>query len=210
MEVGELSRAIGQPWSRLWPKVRKLEERKDVGRALSADEQKALLDGLQNRRTPHISTLVPLLLLTGMRAGEALSLIWGRVDLMDKTLRVGRAKTSNGTGRVIPINDDLGSVLAAHRTWFIEKFGVPRPEHYLFPWGKGVPSDPTRHITDITWAWDRLRAPIRVSSAACMTSGIVPTSRSCRLFEGATRLARGGYPLDSGNPYRLWFGLGLS
>ena len=35
MEVGELSRAIGQPWSLLWPKVRKLEERKDVGRALS-------------------------------------------------------------------------------------------------------------------------------------------------------------------------------
>ena len=32
MEVGELSRAIGQPWSLLWPKVRKLEERKDVGR----------------------------------------------------------------------------------------------------------------------------------------------------------------------------------
>ena len=33
MEVGELSRAIGQPWSLLWPKVSKLEERKDVGRA---------------------------------------------------------------------------------------------------------------------------------------------------------------------------------
>jgi len=32
MEIGELSRAIGQPWSLLWPKVRKLEERKDVGR----------------------------------------------------------------------------------------------------------------------------------------------------------------------------------
>jgi len=31
MELGELSRAIGQPWSILWPKVRKLEERKDAG-----------------------------------------------------------------------------------------------------------------------------------------------------------------------------------
>ena len=30
MECGELSRAMGTPWSILWPKVRKLEERKDV------------------------------------------------------------------------------------------------------------------------------------------------------------------------------------
>jgi hypothetical protein len=33
MELGELSRAIGQKWSVIWPKVRKLEERKDVGKA---------------------------------------------------------------------------------------------------------------------------------------------------------------------------------
>ena len=156
MEIGELSRAIGQPWSLLWPKVRKLEERKDVGRALSTAEQKALLDGLSNRRTPHLSTLIPLLLLTGMRAGEALSLAWGRVDLMGKTLTVGRAKTANGTGRMIPINDDLAAILAAHCSWFVEKFGEPRPEHYLFPWGKPVPSDPTRHATDITWGWGQI------------------------------------------------------
>ena len=104
----------------LWPKVRQLEERKDVGRALSAEEQKALLDGLKDRRTPHLPTLIPLLLLTGMRAGEALSLTWGQVDLMGKTLTVGRAKTANGTGRIIPINDDLASILAAHRAWFVK------------------------------------------------------------------------------------------
>jgi integrase len=112
MEVGELSRAIGHPWSQLWPKVRKLEERKNVGRALSSEDQHTLLDGLKDRRTPHLATLVPLLLLTGMRAGEALSLTWGQVDLIDRTLTVGRAKTSNGTGRTIPINDELGGILA--------------------------------------------------------------------------------------------------
>jgi len=183
MEIGELSRAIGQPWSLLWPKVRKLEERKDVGRALSPAEQNALLDGLQNRRTPHLATLIPLLLLTGMRAGEALSLTWGQIDLMGKSLAVGRAKTANGTGRVIPINDDLASVLAAHRAWFVEKFGEPQPEHYLFPWGKPVPSDPARHATDITWGWDQLRAA---------------TGVSCRLHDlrhtFATRLAEDGTP----------------
>ncbi len=163
MEIGELSRAIGRTWRELWPRVKRLEERKDVGRALSADEQRALLDGLKNRRTPHLGTLIPLLLLTGMRAGEALSLAWGQINLMDKTLRVGRAKTANGTGRTIPINEDLASILAAHRAWFVEEFGNPLPSHHLFPWGKPVPSDPTHHATDITWGWDELRKDTKVS-----------------------------------------------
>jgi hypothetical protein len=42
MELGELSRAIGHPWSILWPRVGKLEERKDVGRALFPEEQRRL------------------------------------------------------------------------------------------------------------------------------------------------------------------------
>jgi len=102
MELGELSRAMGQPWRILWPRVRKLEERKDVGRALSPDEQEKLLAGLEDRDTRHLQTLIPLLLLTGMRSGEALSLTWMQVDLMAKTITVGRAKSSNGTGRAIP------------------------------------------------------------------------------------------------------------
>ena len=181
MELGELSRAMGQPWSLLWPKVRKLEERKDVGRALSPPEQRHLLEGLKDRRTPHLPTLIPMLLLTGMRAGEALSLTWGQVDLIGMTLTVGRAKTSNGTGRMIPINEDLGSILARHRAWFVDHFGEPRTEQHLFPWGKPVPSDPSRHATDITWGWDQLRKD---------------TGVSCRLHDlrhtFATRLAENG------------------
>jgi len=157
MELGELSRAMGHPWSLLWPKVKKLEERKNVGRALASEEQHKLLDGLKDRRTPHLSTLIPLLLLTGMRAGEALSLTWGQVDLIDKAITVGRAKTSNGTGRVIPINGELETVLATHRAWFVDAFGEALTEHHLFPWGKPRPCDPSRHATDITWGWDELR-----------------------------------------------------
>jgi integrase len=181
MEIGELSRAIGQPWSLLWPKVRRLEERKDVGRALSADEQKALLDGLGDCHTPHLPTVIPLLMLTGMRAGEALSLTWSQVDLMGKTLTVGRAKTSSGTGRGIPINDDLASVLAAHRTQFVKAFGEPNSAHYLFAWGSPLPTDPTRPVSDLKHGWESLRKRAGVS---------------CRLHDlrhtFATRLAENG------------------
>ncbi|HEY6345904.1 MAG TPA: site-specific integrase, partial [Bryobacteraceae bacterium] len=181
MELGELSRAIGQPWSLLWPKVRKLEERKDVGRALSPAEQKGLLDFLRDSPSPNLRTLIPALLLTGMRAGEGFSLTWAQVDLMGKTLSVGRAKTSSGTGRVIPINDDLASILGAHRVWFEDRFGEPKPEHFLFAWGSPLPADPTRPITDVKHAWETLRKHEGVS---------------CRLHDlrhtFATRLAEAG------------------
>jgi integrase len=118
-----------------------------------------------------------------MRPGEALSLRWGQVDLITKTITVGRAKSSNGTGRTIPFNDELASILASHRGWFVERFGEPKPGQYLFPWGKPLPSDPTRHATDITWGWDQLRKA---------------TGVSCRLHDFrhtfATRLAEAGVP----------------
>ncbi len=181
MEVGELSRAIGRTWRELWPRVKKLEERKDVGRALSAEEQKRLLDSVQKYSTPHLRTLIPLLLLTGMRAGEAMSLTWGQVDLMNRALRVGRAKSANGTGRVIPINDDLATTLAAHYARFNEDFGEPLPEHYVFPWGSPLPTDPSRPVSDVKHGWETVRDLAKVS---------------CRLHDlrhtFATRLAENG------------------
>lgn len=102
MELGELSRAIGRTWRELWPRAKKLEERKDVGRALSAEEQGRLLDAAATLRSPVVRTAIPLLMLTGLRSGEALSLRWKQVNLLERTITVGRAKTSSGTGRVIP------------------------------------------------------------------------------------------------------------
>ncbi len=183
MELSELGRAIGQRWSLLWPHVKKLEERKDVGRALSVEEQERLLDALKENETPHLRTLIPLLLLTGMRAGEARSLTWGQVDLPGNKLAVGRAKTSSGTGRIIPLNPELAKVLAEHRAEFAERFGTPKPSHFLFAWGSPRPVDPTKAMTGVKHAWDGLRKAAGVD---------------CRLHDlrhtFATRLAENGVP----------------
>lgn len=157
MEIGELSRAIGQPWKMLWPKIRRLEERKDVGKAISPDEQKRMLDFLESSRSATLRTLVPMLLLTGMRSGEAMSLRWAQIDLLGRAITVGRAKTSSGTGRVIPINDELAGVLAVHRAWFVEHFGKPLLDHCVFPWGSPEPCDPTRHVKELKRAWTEVR-----------------------------------------------------
>ncbi len=162
MEIGELSRAVGRTWRELWPKVKKMEERKDIGKALSSEEQRRLLDALEFTHSQTLHALVPMLLLTGMRSGEATTLQWSQTDLENQLISVGRAKTSSGTGRVIPINPELAHVIAAHKAWFAEAFGEPKPEHYVFPFGHPVPLDPSRHITDVKWAWTKLRRTAKV------------------------------------------------
>jgi integrase len=160
MELGELSRAIGKDWSVLWPDVRKLEERKDVGRALSPDEERRLLAMLavaSPNSSPLLGTIIRIALLTGMRIGEILELTWAQVNLASRMVTVGRAKTEAGSNRDIPMNENLLAVFHAHAGWYTERFGATLPEHYLFPFGSPQPNDPTRHVTDISNAWSALR-----------------------------------------------------
>ena len=142
-------------------KTRKLEERKDVGKALSPNEEANLLNALNGNTSPNRSqllrTFVRLALFTGMRSGEITNLTWKQIDFERRVLTVGKAKTSSGTGRQIPMNTELFAVLCAHAQWFDARFGNTEPEHFLFPYGKPTPADPTRPITDISGSWDALR-----------------------------------------------------
>ena len=70
---------------------------------------------------------------------------------------MGKAKTSAGTGRQIPMNADLYDVLCAHVQWFYNRFGEIKREYFLFPFGKPTPHDPTRPMTDVSSAWCALR-----------------------------------------------------
>ena len=183
MDLGTLSRAIGKSWRVLWPNLRKLEERKDVGRALSPDEETRLVEAIPQIRSELIGTFVRVALMTGMRSGEIISLTWGQVDLSKRIVMVGRAKTSSGTGRQIPMNQDLASILSMHAAWFTDRFKVTHPTDYLFPWGSPFPTDPSRPTTTVKTAWENLRDKAGVS---------------CRLHDlrhtVATKLAEAGVP----------------
>jgi integrase len=182
-ELDELARAIGRTWRLLWPKLRKLEERKDVGRALSREEETRLLETAIGSPSRIIGPFVRIALLTGMRSGEILNLTWRQIDFEMRLLTVGRSKTAAGTGRVIPMSEALYAILSGHATWFVERFGELRPEWFLFPFGANDQLDPSKPATDVKHGWQTLRR----------RAGI-----SCRLHDlrhsAATRMAEAGVP----------------
>lgn len=196
MEVGELSRAIGWKWSVSWPNVRKLEENHDVGRALSPDEERALLTAAAHddspNRNPMLYTFLKIALATGMRSGEIASLRWSQIDFESGVLTVGKAKTKGGSGRQIPMNADLKMAMEAHALWYADpkRFGEIRPEWCVFPAragkpeaGKARPYDPTKPIASLNSSWEALRKKAGVS---------------CRFHDlrhtAATKMAEAGVP----------------
>jgi integrase len=181
MEVGMLARAVGKSWSNLWPKVARLEERKDTGRALSFDEEQRILDAAARSKNPVIVTFLRILLLTAMRCGELAGMSWHQVNFEHRTLKVGRAKTSSGTGRVIPMNNELYLLLSHHLDWYKTAFGKTEPEWYLFPFGASKPKDPTRPTLSIKKAWGTIR---RLAKVDCRVHDLRHT--------GVTKLAECG------------------
>lgn len=184
-ELGELARAIGHTWKVLWPRIPKLEQRHDVGKALTTEQERALIaaaermaagqdkhdiksrDGrvFQQRtgaRGVMMPTLIRLALLTGMRAEELTSLRWHQIDMEAKTITVGKAKTAAGRGRVIPLGEEAMMALESHLSWWAKRFGAAKPELCVFPFGSPQPSDPTRPIGTIAGAWESLRTEAKV------------------------------------------------
>lgn len=196
MELGELSRALGNKWSVLWPRVRKLEENHDIGRALSPEEEQSLLkaasSGVTSVRNPGLYAFIKIALTTGMRSGEIAGLTWGQIDFGAGIITVGKAKTRGGTGRQIPMNADVRGALEIHAAWYAnpKRFGEIRPEWHLFPTRSTQPNekqarplDPMRPVLSIKTAWGELRKAAGVQ---------------CRLHDlrhtAATKMAEAGVP----------------
>ena len=169
LEIGTL-RAIlkrsGQ-WARLQPDVKMLPTREDVGRAITPEEEAALLQASGKSRSRSLVPFVTLAIETGARFGVIRTLQWGSVDFENRCLRWGKDKTASGTGRIIPLNQ---RAMAALGFWATQ-FPAREPEHYVFPserYGaagdvfspKAYGLDPTKPIGSIKEAWEaaKLRA----------------------------------------------------
>jgi integrase len=164
LELSVLSQAIGRKFQFLWPNLRRLEERHDVGRALSQAEEQAIVTAAIANRSKFIGPVVRIALITGMRRDEIRLLRWSQIDFERKTFTVGEAKTAAGRGRVIPFGTILEGVLSGHLGWYASKLGIVKPEWYVFPRSNRTkPTDPTRPVTSIKKAWESVRKSAGVS-----------------------------------------------
>ena len=115
------------------------EEYRRLGAALAEAETAAGVDGTVS---PYAIAALRLLMLTGCRLGEILTLRWDDVDRTAGEFRLRDGKT--GT-RMVPLTPTAETVLA----------GIPRVPHN--PWVI-VGKQPGTHLSSITAEWYRLRA----------------------------------------------------
>jgi integrase len=171
LEVGTL-RAIlrkNRLWASIQPDVRMLRTREDIGRAISRDEEDALLEACRASRSRSLYPAVLVALNTCMRYSELRLLRWGQVDLNSCTLTVGHSKTESGTGRLLPLNDRAVAILG----FWASLFPLREPGHFVFPAerygasGDGATvvydSDPTRPIGRWKEAWESAKIRAAVS-----------------------------------------------
>ena len=219
IEVGTLRSIMihfGQ-WDRLKKQVKmlKLNPDEEVGRALTAEEQTALLEACSLSRSRLLYFMAVLAVETGARDKTIKRLRWRDVDFADRSLRWGKDKTPAGSGRVVPLNQ---RAFAALQFW-ASQFPHRRPDHFVFPterisnsghkFGKtGSPSasvthdlDPTKHIGSVKTAWRSAKV-----EAGWILAGR-PEDRTnlaplvCRFHDlrhtAASRMLKGGSPITT-------------
>ncbi len=152
LELGTLRAMLRRHrlWANIQPDIKMLPVSDGIGKALTAEEEKALLQSCAASRSRALLPAVTLALHTGMRRGEIQALTWGQIDLEGRWLTVGHSKTDAGRGRAIPLN---GNALRALETWAAH-FPGREPGHFLFASERygiaGNDRAPSVHSTDPT------------------------------------------------------------
>jgi len=169
LEVGTVRAILKKhgTWAHLQQDVEMLATRDDRGRALTAQEEFALLEACSKSRSRSLLPFVTLAIETGARFNVIRTLQWGSIDFANRCVQFGRDKTPSGTGRIIPLNPRA----AATMTFWAGHFPERKPEHYVFPkerYGaagdkfepKAYQTDPTAPIGNVKEAWEaaKLRA----------------------------------------------------
>ena len=183
IEVGTLRQVMRKfgTWARIQSDVKMLPERQDAGRALSAEEESALLLECGRSRSRILLPFVLVALETGARFNTIRTLQWRNIDFANRCLQFGKDKTAAGTGRVVPLNQRAIAAL----TFWAQQFPKRMLEHYVFPLEKCsragnkdsfgftgdvvYDTDPTQPIGDVKEAWERAKRRTRRHCPNCKT-----------------------------------------
>ncbi len=166
-EVTFLLRLLGDAGDALRIRLRrekalKLKVSQTVARAFTEAEKEKMLalakDSTSRKSgSPAIYPALVLALNAGMRDAEIRTLTWAQVDFEKQFLTVGKSKTEAGEGRTIPLNSVLLPALLDHSRWYMRRFGMVKPDWYLFPFGKSKHLDPTRPMTTLKTVWGNIK-----------------------------------------------------
>lgn len=137
-----------------WPAgVPRLREAADVGRAVSAEEEAAILDACRASVSPALYPAVVLSIHSGVRRGELrrlrmrdLRLEWEGDQIVSGELVVGRAKTEAGEGRTVPLSRTACAAISA----WLPLFPGRKPSSYLFPYYRIGAGAETVRMWDLT------------------------------------------------------------
>jgi integrase len=156
-------------WERVQLDVKMLQERTDVGRALTVDEEKALLQACALSRSRSLLPFVTLALETGARYNVVRTLQWRNIDFKNRCLQFGKDKTPAGTGRIVPLSPRAMTTLE----FWAGEFPNRKPEHFVFPHqryagggrkhhfgftsGMTYGLDVTRPLYELKDAWERAK-----------------------------------------------------
>jgi len=163
MHVGILLRVLGIRGDQLRGELKRQglrtlkPKKKFVGKSFSVDEQDRLLAAARESTSPHLYFALQLALNGGMRDLEIKTLKWEQIDFTRNILTVGKSKTDAGTGRLVPLNEEILPAFLKHREWYVQRFKELRPEWYVFAFGKRGRMDPTKHVATLHFAWAEAR-----------------------------------------------------
>lgn len=131
MEVSTLRMVLksARLWGNLVADVKMLPERREIGRALTRDEEVRLLAACRKSPSRSLYSAVIVFSNTGLRNAELRLARWRQMDFLKAAFQVGKSKTAGGEGRIVPLNQ---AALAALREWRA-RWPDAKPEEYIFP-----------------------------------------------------------------------------
>jgi integrase len=201
LELGTLRSILGpRAWTNLREETKAVgskilftirHEDDETGRALSAEEESALMLECGRSRSRILLPFVSLALATGARYNVIRTLRWSRIDFAGRCLRFGKDKTDAGTGREVPLNQRALATL----TFWAQQFPNRKPGDYVFPsekcggagredsfgfssGAKIYDSDPSVPVGDIKEAWEAARKRTRRHCPQCKTGILADKEKS--------------------------------